>query len=169
MNNLKLSASLAAHIGAIVAANWMTARLGLVPVGFGLVAIAGTFAAGFALLARDFVHRYGGARWALVGIIAAGLISWVMSTPALALASTVAFVVAELADLAVYSRLRRRGFATAAIASNTIGAPLDTVLFLVLAGFPLTWPVILGQLVGKIVWATLIPVGLYVLVTRGRR
>lgn len=161
------------YIAAIIAANIATAHLGLVPVGFGLVVTAGTFAAGFALLARDVVHRHGGAWLALAGItFGAGLSLWLVP-PALALASLVAFTVAELADLLVYARLRRRGFVRAAAVSNVIAAPLDTVLFLwladpVLEGPTLTAHAVAGQLVAKLVIATAIPLALYVAARRRR-
>lgn len=40
-------------VTAVAAANWLTSTFGFVPVGFGQAATAGTFAAGFALAARD--------------------------------------------------------------------------------------------------------------------
>lgn len=155
------------YVAAIVAANVMTANLGLVGVGFGLLVTAGTFAAGFALLARDFVHRYGGLWWAAGAITAGAVLSWVLSTPALAVASTVAFTAAEVVDLTVYAQVRDRvGFAPAVLASNVVSAPVDTVVFLSLAGFGLTWQSVGGQLVGKLVWATLVPLALYLAGTR---
>lgn len=155
--------ALAAHVGSIVGANVMTANLGLVHVGFGLLVTAGTFAAGFALLARDFVHRYGGVRLALVGIGVGALLSWFMSTPALAVASTVAFAGAELVDLAIFSPARERfGFAVGALASNVVSAPLDTVIFLHLAGFGIAADAVAGQFVAKVVWATAIPLAIYI-------
>lgn len=57
----RLAGAAAVFITAVVLANVMTARLGLVDVGFGLMTTAGTFAAGFALLARDIVQQAGGA------------------------------------------------------------------------------------------------------------
>jgi uncharacterized PurR-regulated membrane protein YhhQ (DUF165 family) len=51
-------------------------------------------------------------------------------------------------DLAVYQPLRRRGWIRAALASNTVGAVVDTVLFLTIAGFPIAGTVP-GQLFAK--------------------
>lgn len=155
-------------VGSIVAANVLTQRYGLVPVGFGLVTTAGTYAAGFALLARDFVHRYAGVWWVLAGIAIGIALSWWMASPALALASCAAFAVAELADLLVFLWVRPKGFIRAAAVSNVVSAPLDTVVFLWIAGFPLTWPVLAGQLVGKLLWATAVPLLIYWLATRRR-
>lgn len=159
---MKLALALTVYIGAIVAANVMAAHYGLINVGFGLLVPAGTFAAGFALLARDFVHRYGGVMWALGGIAVGGLLSFWLSTPGLAVASAAAFTAAELVDLSIYSSVSDHlGFAPAILASNLVSAPVDTVAFLWLAGFPLTWNAIAGQLVGKLIWATLVPLALY--------
>jgi uncharacterized PurR-regulated membrane protein YhhQ (DUF165 family) len=154
--------ALAVYIGAIVAANILSANFGLVPVGFGLLVSAGTYAAGFALLSRDFVHNLLGIRGVAVGIAVGLVFSWILATPALALASAVAFLVAELADLAVFIKIRRRGFARAALVSNIVSAPVDTVLFLWIAGFPLIFESIVGQMIGKIVWATVIPLVFFV-------
>lgn len=154
------------YIGSIVLANWMTSRFGLVPVGFGLLVTAGTFAAGFALLARDFVHRYGNAVWAIAAIGVGIVLSWFLASPVLAIASAAAFAISELIDLGVFVWIRPRGFVPSVLTSNAISAPIDTVVFLFLAGFPLTWTVILGQYIGKMFWATIVPICIYVLVVR---
>lgn len=162
-------AAVTVYAAAILAANVLTAHFGLVPVGFGLVVTAGTYAAGFALLARDFVQRYAGIPWVLAGIVFGVSLSWFFATPAIAVASAVAFAVAELADLLVFSSVRPRGgFVSAAGISNVVSAPIDTVLFLVIAGFPLTFESVVGQLVGKLLWATAVPLALYVLVVKIR-
>jgi hypothetical protein len=132
-----------------------------VPVGFGLLVTAGTYAAGAALLVRDFLHRAAGVGWVLAGIGVGGIVSWWASSPALAVASVAAFGASELADLAVFTPLRSTGFIRASAASNLISAPIDTFAFLLIAGFPLTAPVVIGQLVGKLLWATAVPLALY--------
>lgn len=141
--------ALAAYVATIVAANWMTAAFGLVPIGFGIAVTAGTFAAGAALIARDAVQVTSG-RWVALGAIVVGAaLSWWLSTPALAVASGIAFLVSEVVDLAVFTPLRGRSLAGAVVASSVVAAPVDTVLFLYLAGFPLTWQAIVGQLIVK--------------------
>lgn len=162
-----LGVAVVAYVAAVVLANVVTERLGLVSVGFGLLVTAGTYAAGFALLARDFVHRFGGRGWALAAIAIGGGLSWALSSPALAVASTVAFVSAEMVDLGVYEPIRRvKGFVQGALVSNIVSAPVDTFVFLSLAGFPLTVETVVGQFVGKVLWATALPLSLYWL---GRR
>lgn len=156
--------ALTVYIGAILAANILSANFGLVPVGFGLVVSAGTYAAGFALLSRDFVHRYLGLPSVLLGVAVGLALSWFLATPALAVASAVAFLVAEVADLFVFMWARPRGFVRAAFISNCVSAPVDTLLFLWIAGFPLIFESIVGQMVGKILWATIVPLGTFVAV-----
>jgi uncharacterized PurR-regulated membrane protein YhhQ (DUF165 family) len=150
--------AIAGYVGAIVAANWLTAHYGLVPVLPGLLVTAGTYAAGAALLLRDVAQDAAGRVAVLAAIVVGGAMSWVMASPPLATASVAAFLIAELADMALYTPLRRRGWARAVVASNTVGALLDTLVFLWLAGFGLTVTSVAGQLVGKVIWATLIPV-----------
>lgn len=132
------------------------------------MATAGTYAAGAALLLRDVVQDTLGRVWVIAGILAgAGLAA--LTAPSLALASAVAFLVAELADMAVYTPLRDRGWARAVLASNIVGAIIDTYLFLWLAGFPVTPSGVGGQLVGKLLWATLLPVLVIVAIRRARQ
>lgn len=153
--------ALTAYALAITAANWTTTHYGLVPIGFGLTATAGTYAAGLALLLRDVVQDLCGWRWVLAGI-ATGAALTAVTAPSLAVASTVAFLLAELLDMAVYTPLRERGWARAALASGIVGAVVDTYAFLALAGFPITAQTIGGQLVGKALWTTLLPVAVVV-------
>lgn len=154
MNRPAALAASAVYVGTIAAANYLTARFGLVPAGFGLLVTAGTYAAGLALGARDVAQRLAGVPWVLGCIVAGGLLSWALAGPRLALASTLAFLLGELLDLAVYTPLERRSFRVAVLASNTAGALVDTVVFLTLAGFPVTWQTVGGQLLVKIGYMT---------------
>lgn len=155
--------SVVAYLGAVVAANWLTAHYGFVPVGFGLLATAGTYAAGLAFVARDAVQDTVGRLGVLAALVAGAALSWWLATPALALASAAAFGFSELVDMAVYTPLRRRGYVRAALASNLVGSVVDTFVFLSLAGFGLAPLVVAGQLVGK-AWVTAAVVCLVVMV-----
>lgn len=149
MNTRALSFALAAaFLGCILAANYVTSNYGMVPVGFGLVATAGTYFAGLTFVLRDSLQDLAG-KWAVVAVIVLGAgLSFFVSVPDIAIASGVAFGLSELADLAVYTPLRERGYIRAAIASNVVGALVDTIAFLTIAGFPLT-QALPGQMVGK--------------------
>lgn len=144
---------LATFMATIVLANWMTNAFGLIPIGFGLAVTAGTFAAGFALIARDGVQVSAGKWWALLAILAGCVLSAVTSTPAIAFASGLAFLVSELVDFAVFTPMRSRSLPLAVILSSILSAPIDTVLFLHLAGFGVTWQAVLGQFAVKSVIA----------------
>src|SRR5690606_33613106 len=100
----------------IAAANAAIQAFGLVPVGLGLVAPAGVYFAGLAFSLRDAVQETLGRHWAVAAILAGAALSASLS-PALALASGAAFLVSELADMAVYTPLRRRSWLGAVAAS----------------------------------------------------
>lgn len=163
----KAGFALAAYVACIVLANVATTYLGFVPVvpGLALTVTAGTYMAGLALLARDVVQDTAGRGSVLAAIAVGAAASWWLATPELALASGAAFLLAESADMAIYTPLRRKGWARAVLTSNVVGAFLDTVIFLTLAGFPV-WANVPGQMIGKVVWASLIPVAAVVVVRR---
>ncbi|MEZ5774038.1 MAG: VUT family protein [Hyphomicrobiaceae bacterium] len=140
----------------IPAANWMIGHVGtlcppdspcLVPVAPGLMAPSGVIMVGFALVMRDLVQRRLGLLWSVLAVLAGGLVSWAIAPPALALASVVAFLVSEFADLAVYTPLQRRGLVLAVVASGLVGLLVDTVVFLKIAFGSLDF--MAGQIVGK--------------------
>jgi uncharacterized PurR-regulated membrane protein YhhQ (DUF165 family) len=137
------------YIGSIVIANWMTATFGLVGIGFGLAVTAGTFAAGAALILRDAVQVNAG-KWAVLAAIIAGCaVSYFVSDPFIAYASAVAFLVGELVDWAVFTPMRGRSLPWAVLISSVVSAPVDTVLFLYISGFGVTWQAVLGQFIVK--------------------
>ena len=143
----------------IVAANYATTRYGFVPVGFGLAATAGTFAAGVTLALRDGIQDALGRRVVLAVIVAGAALSFFIADPAIAIASGVAFLLAELLNFAVYTPLRERArfgdkrWAVAVTSSNLVGAIVDTAVFIGIAfGAAAIMPAMAGQLVGK-AWA----------------
>ena len=162
-----LAAALA-FVAAIVAANYVTTRYGFVSVGLGLTATAGTYFAGAALGLRDLIQDGLGKRATLVVIAIGAVVSYAVSDPRIATASAVALLLSEVADLAVYTPLRQRSWPAAVLASNTVGAFVDTVVFLTVAGF-FTWGAVSGQMVGKVIWATLVPLGLIYVIQSARQ
>lgn len=141
------------YVGTIFAANWLITHFGVVPVGFGLMAPAGVYAAGLAFTLRDVVQDAMGRR-AVVAVILIGGVASAFVSPALAFASATAFLCSEFADFAVYTPLRDRGlWVQALLASNTVGLVFDSVLFLWLAFHSLQF--LPGQIVGK-AWMTLL-------------
>lgn len=155
--------TLAAYILTIPAANLAVTHFGAVPVGFGYVAPAGVYIVGLALVLRDLARETAG-RGAVLGAIAVGtVLSYFLADPALALASAVAFAVAETMDFVVYEPLRKRGLLIAMLASNAVGLLADSFLFLKLAFDSFAF--LPGQILGK-AWMT---VAAYVVLAALRR
>lgn len=144
------------YIATIFLANWSIATFGLVPVGFGLLAPAGVYFAGLAFTFRDLAHDAIGRRGILLAIALGAAVS-VLVSPQFALASAVAFGLSELADFAVYTPLRERGWLRAVTLSNMVGLVIDSALFLWLAFGSLDF--LPGQIVGKL-WMTALAVAL---------
>lgn len=151
-----------AFAATIPAANWLIGNVGtecipngpcLLPVGLGLHAPSGVLMVGAALVLRDMVQEAGGIRAALLAISIGAVLSWVVAPPALVIASVTAFLLAELADLAVYTPLRRRGMGVAVLASGLVGSVIDSVVFLWLAFGSLGF--VEGQILGKL-WMSLL-------------
>jgi hypothetical protein len=144
-------------IWCIVMANWLTSEFGLVPAGFGLMVTAGTYAAGLALGVRDWLQDTAGTWWVFGAIAVGGVVSYWLADPVIALASAAAFTVSELCDMAIYTPLRGKTWPGAVALSNLVGAIVDTIIFIGIAGSVLgttIWAAMPGQLVGK-GWATL--------------
>ena len=140
----------------IPVSNWVVMNVGLVcpadgpclvPVWPGSLAPSGVLLAGLALVLRDGVHHYLGTRWAFYCIVAGTILSGFLSEPSLVVASAVAFLFSETADLIVYTPLRRRFPAWAIVASGFAGSVVDSLLFLTIAFGDLNY--IVGQVLGK--------------------
>jgi uncharacterized PurR-regulated membrane protein YhhQ (DUF165 family) len=140
----------------IPAANWLIGHAGtecvpkgpcLIPVAPGLTAPSGVTMIGIALVLRDLVQRRLGVGVAVVAIAAGAALSSMIAPTALVVASTVAFLMSEFADLAVYTPLARRRLVTAVVASSMVGLVVDSIVFLYLAFGSLDF--LLGQIVGK--------------------
>jgi queuosine precursor transporter len=160
----------------IPTANWLIGNIGtfcvpdgpcVIPVWPGITAPSGVLAIGAALVLRDLVQRRLGVKWALGAIAVGAALSGFVAPPALILASAVAFTLSEVADLAVFTPLQRRGLVLAVAASGAVGIIVDSVLFLSLAFGSLDF--LSGQVLGK-TWALLAALPLIHLVrTRDRR
>lgn len=123
-------------------ANWFISNIGttcldngpcLIPVGFGLMAPSGVLFIGLALVLRDWLQELTNWKWSVVAVLVGGVLSLLTSSPFIALASAIAFVVAELFDLGVYTPLRQKGKHIAVLASGIVGAFVDSLLFVWIA------------------------------------
>lgn len=163
-----------AFLACIVAANYATTRWGMVPVAFGLTATAGTYFAGLTFVLRDTLSDLTGRVWVLALITTGAALSLFLALTvfranefflppgvtavSVAAASGVAFLLSELADWSIYEPLRKRGYVRAAVASNVVGAVIDTLIFLAIAGFPIVAS-LAGQLVGKLTITAVVVAG----------
>ena len=145
-------------------ANWLIQSVGttcvpngpcLIPVAPGLTAPSGVLMVGLALVLRDLVQRRLGLVWSVAAILIGAALSASFSPPALVIASAVAFLLSEAADLCVYTPLQRRQFILAVVASSFAGLVVDSVVFLYLAFGSLNF--LLGQIVGK-AWMVLLTI-----------
>jgi uncharacterized PurR-regulated membrane protein YhhQ (DUF165 family) len=166
--------ALLAYAATIPAANWMIGHIGqciengpcLLPVGFGLMAPSGVLMVGAALFLRDAVHSSLGAKWAIGAIGAGAALSYALSPAALVIASVAAFLLSELADLVVYSPLRKNRLVLAVLLSGLVGSIVDSAVFLWLAFGSIDF--IAGQVLGKL-WMTIGAAGIAMVINKNKR
>lgn len=105
----------------------------------------GAFSYPVAFLVSNLINRRFGPQaarkvaWA--GFALAVVLSVWIATPRIAVASCVAFIVAQLLDITVFDRLRRGNWWRAPMVATTCSATLDTALFwsIAFAGSALPW------------------------------
>ncbi len=146
----------------IPAMNWVLMNVGtfcspdgpcLIPVWPGIMAPSGVLLAGIALVLRDVVQSKLGLSWSMYAIVLGALLSAVFSEPSLVIACVLAFFFSELADLLVYTPLRKRWPAWAILLSGLVGSFVDSAIFLSMAFGSVEF--IVGQVLGKF-WMSLI-------------
>ncbi len=97
----------------------------------------GAFTYPVAFLVTDLVNRRLGPatarRVVFAGFLLAVVLSVAFATPRIAIASGTAFLVAQLLDVAVFDRLRRRAWWQPPLVSSAVGSVVDTFLFFSLA------------------------------------
>lgn len=150
-NTFKLYFFFFSYLFTIYLANLLIIYIGFVPVGFGLTAPAGVYAAGLAFSLRDGLQEYGGKKHVIVAIILGSILSFFLNAE-LAFASASAFLISEILDYAVYTPIKKYSIIIAVLLSNTVGAFVDSAIFLSLAFGSLDF--IYGQFFGKM-WITL--------------
>jgi uncharacterized PurR-regulated membrane protein YhhQ (DUF165 family) len=150
----------------IPAANWLIGHVGttcvpqgpcLVPAAPGLMAPSGVTMVGIALVLRDLVQRRLGTAISALAVLVGSGLSALYAPASLVVASATAFLLSELADLAVYTPLARRRLVAAVIASSCAGLVVDSIVFLWLAFGSLDF--LAGQVVGK-AWMVLLSIPL---------
>ncbi len=146
----------------VPAMNWIVMHVGLecapggpclIPVWPGIEAPSGVLMAGCALVLRNGVQAKLGLRWSIYAILIGAALSAIFSQPSLVVASVMAFLFSELADLAVYTPMRGKWPAWAIMASGFVGSVVDSSIFLYLAFGSIEF--LVGQVLGKF-WMSLI-------------
>ncbi|TCM48659.1 hypothetical protein C8J36_11361 [Rhizobium sp. PP-F2F-G48] len=100
----------------------------------------GAFTYPAAFLVTDLTNRQFGPKIArrvvICGFAVAVLISVMVATPRIAIASGSAFLFGQLLDISVFNRLRRQRWWRAPLAGSLFGSALDTAIFFSLAFAP---------------------------------
>lgn len=157
----------------IPAMNWVVMNVGtvctldgpcLIPVAPSVMAPSGVLMAGVALVLRDGLQSKLGVRWSLYAILLGAGLSAFFSEPSLVIASVLAFFFSELADLIVYTPMRKKWPAWAIMASGLVGSIVDSAIFLSLAfgSVEFLW----GQVLGKFWMSLLVALLIGILHTR---
>ena len=108
---------------------------------------------GFVFVIRDYAQREIG-HWVLPAMLVGGIASWLMATPAIALASICAFMTGELLDWAVYS-FTRKPFSQRILLSSVLSTPVDSAVFLLMVGI-FSIPGVLIMTMSKMVGACIV-------------
>ena len=133
---------------------WLTWGAFVYPVGYWIVEVSNQWAG--PKLAR---------RVAWIGFASAAVLSALLATPRIAVASSSAFITSQLLDISVFNRLRRQAWWRAPLVASMVASIIDTTVFFFFAfyGTKVQWiPLAIGDLGVKLLMAVvmLIPFGL---------
>jgi hypothetical protein len=119
----------ALYVAAIPATNFLFTYVGVLPIpGTEYVWHPLSIIVGFWLVLRDFAHKELGDRWIFAPVLVGMALSYATSSPRIATASAIAFLVSECIDYAVY-RWSGRPLAQRVLLSSAASVPVDSVLF----------------------------------------
>ena len=117
----------------------VAARLG--PLNLADFLTWGAFSYPFAFLVTDLTNRRLGAAMArrvvVAGFVVGVVVSAYLASPRVAAASCTAFLIGQMFDIAVFSRLRRGIWWRGPLLASLLGSALDTLIFFSLAFAPL--------------------------------
>lgn len=140
MQQLKRMTPYIAAMAFIVVISNILVQFPFTYLGLGELLTWGAFTYPLAFLINDLTNRRFGAASArkvvLIGFLIAVALSIYFASPRIAIASGAAFLVAQLTDTAIFSRLRERVWWTPPLVSSFIGSAIDTVVFFALAFAP---------------------------------
>lgn len=126
-----------AAMAVVVAASNYLVQFPFAHFGLGELLTWGAFTYPVAFLINDLTNRRFGPQMArrvvFTGFVLAVILSVVLATPRIAIASGCAFLVAQLLDTRIFDRMRERSWWQPPLVSTLIGSALDTLLFFALA------------------------------------
>jgi|TARA_R110000822_G_scaffold125765_4_gene260750 uncharacterized PurR-regulated membrane protein YhhQ (DUF165 family) len=134
----------------------------LVNIGFSIAPLVPMFgemfppmslAVGLIFVARDYAQKEIGHR-VIMAMLFAGLLSWLMADPYVALASVVAFFVSETIDWLVYSWSWQE-FHNRVLISSVAATPVDSSVFLYMIGH-LSYVAVMMMTVAKMLGALIV-------------
>ena len=117
------------YITTVVAINMAFAYIPPVVLFDGTIFTVGSVIAGLVFVARDYAQREVGHKAVLALMAAAGLLSYLLADPFVAIASITAFAISELSDYIVYSKYKG-DFNKRVVVSSLVSVPIDTAVFL---------------------------------------
>lgn len=139
----RFAAAVAAMVVVVTASNILVqfpVQADLGPIHLADILTWGAFTYPFAFLVTDLTNRFDGARRArmvvLVGFAVGLCLSAYLSLPRIAIASGTAFLIGQLLDIAVFSRLRNRFWLVPPLSASLLGSLLDTAIFFSIAFAP---------------------------------
>jgi uncharacterized PurR-regulated membrane protein YhhQ (DUF165 family) len=132
--------AVAAMVAVVTASNFLV----LFPVQFQLGGVNladiltwGAFTYPVAFLVTDLTNRHLGPaiarRVVVVGFAVAVVLSVILATPRIAIASGTAFLVAQFLDIAIFDHLRRSTWWHAPLLSSLVSSAIDTLIFFSIA------------------------------------
>lgn len=138
--------SVVLYVASVVVVNAMFILLPPFQLG-GMFLTAGSLVCGSTFVLRDLADRRVGNKVVFATLFATAITA-AMSAQ-LAAASGVAFLLSEMVDMAVFRRWPG-SFKARVVASSIIGTPIDSAVFMLMAGF-FSWPGLAVMVASKLV------------------
>ena len=117
------------HIATVVFIKLAFAYIPPIVLFDGTIFTVGSVIAGLVFVTRDFAQREVGHKAVLALMLVAGVLSYLLADPFVALASIIAFAISEISDYIVYSKYKGE-FNKRVVVSSLVSVPIDTAVFL---------------------------------------
>jgi len=136
------------YLSSILAVNLGFTYLPMIQLPGGQALAPMSILVGFIFILRDYAQREIGHN--ILAAMAVGIVlSYILADPFVALASAAAFAASELIDWAVYTRTKRP-LKQRILISSAISTPIDSAVFMLVAGF-FSWPGLIIMTASKMI------------------